>query len=146
MPKLPPSPTLLWWAGYGGQANVKWMSKTKTQKCDGLTVKTGIPVQGTKPNDQRDLSAESLHWTAFGFPAESFLPLRKQLSAGNPLSENGPRKKPRPLIGIFHGIILALNHLDLICHLDFDICHSNPDIKTAAAEPLIPDHIRKRWL
>jgi hypothetical protein len=41
-------------------------------------------------------------------------------------------KKLRPLVWIFIGIIWAFNHLDLICHLDFDICHSNPGMSTFA--------------
>jgi hypothetical protein len=33
--------------------------------------------------------------------------------------------KPRPLVEVSHRNIYAFNYLDLICHLDFDIFHSN---------------------
>ena len=55
-------------------------------------------------------------------------------------------KKPRTLVGIFHGIIKAFNHLDLICHLDFDICHSNRGPMASEDMSLISEPIRGRWL
>jgi hypothetical protein len=33
--------------------------------------------------------------------------------------------------------VLAFNHLDLICHLGFDICHSNPEHRTSLDYPIL---------
>jgi hypothetical protein len=56
-----------------------------------------------------------------GYPSDSSFPAESCFPLGKPLSSTKPWEKLRLLVRIFHEIIEAFNHWDLICHLDFDI-------------------------